>query len=65
MLGELGKLFMIASDSNTYGTAGEKGMGIGLLLCYEFIKANKGTITVSSEPGKGSVFTVTLPAGGN
>ena len=55
-------LFGAASSNFTYGTDGERGLGFGLLLCHEFIKANNGTIDVSSAPGKGSTFTVTLPA---
>ena len=57
---QLDKLFIIAKDNQTYGTDGETGTGLGLILCYEFVKANNGTITASSEVNKGSTFTVTL-----
>jgi signal transduction histidine kinase len=57
---QIDKLFQIADDNHTYGTDGETGTGLGLLLCYEFARANDGTITVVSEKGKGSTFTVTL-----
>ena len=57
---QLGKLFMITPDNHTYGTDGETGTGLGLLLCYEFVKANDGTITVTSEKGNGSTFTITF-----
>jgi signal transduction histidine kinase len=43
------------------GTYNEKGTSLGLMMCNEFIQANSGTITVDSELGKGSVFTVELP----
>jgi PAS domain S-box-containing protein len=50
------KLFRIDSNSSTIGTKNEKGTGIGLLLCKEFIDKHKGRIWVDSEPGKGSTF---------
>jgi PAS domain S-box-containing protein len=39
-----------------------KGLGLGLSTVYGIIDRHKGTITVKSEPGKGAVFTITLPA---
>ncbi|MCC8153899.1 MAG: response regulator, partial [Tannerellaceae bacterium] len=38
-----------------------QGTGIGLHLCKEFVALHGGSVSVDSEPGKGSVFTVTLP----
>lgn len=58
---QLGKLFKINTHFTTAGTRNEKGAGLGLLLCKEFVEANHGTLSVSSEPGNGSVFSVTLP----
>ena len=43
-------------------TTWEIGVGLGLAICRGFIEANKGTISVVSELGKGTTFTVTLPA---
>jgi|GEM_PF-4368392 len=43
------------------GTLGETGTGLGLLMVSEMVKANGGTIEVSSVLGKGTAFTVTLP----
>jgi len=56
------KLFKVEENKSTAGTAGELGTGLGLILCKEFITINKGDIFVESEPGKGSKFTVVLPA---
>jgi signal transduction histidine kinase len=42
------------------GTNLEKGTGLGLMLCKDFIEKNKGTLSVASEPGKGSIFSFTL-----
>jgi two-component system NtrC family sensor kinase len=38
-----------------------KGVGLGLSVSYGIIRRHGGSIAVSSEPGKGSCFTVTLP----
>jgi PAS domain S-box-containing protein len=38
------------------------GVGLGLSICRAFVEANKGTISVSSEVGRGTTFTITLPA---
>jgi signal transduction histidine kinase len=45
----------------TYGTAKEKGTGIGMLLCREFIELNNGEFWVESEWGEGSRFYFTIP----
>lgn len=58
---QLDKLFKINTHFTTAGTKNEKGAGLGLLLCKEFVEANHGTLAVTSEPGNGSVFSVTLP----
>lgn len=55
------KIFRLDSKHSTRGTANEKGTGLGLILCREFIEKNGGTIRVESTPGKGSVFTCSFP----
>lgn len=54
-------LFDLEKMSSKNGTFGETGTGLGLIVCYEFMKLNHGSISVDSEPGKGSTFTLTLP----
>jgi len=43
------------------GTVGERGTGLGLVLCRELLARVEGSITGRSTPGRGSVFTVSLP----
>ncbi len=45
----------------TYGTKNEKGYGLGLQLCRDFIRMNKGKFHIVSTPGKGSTFSFTIP----
>ncbi len=55
------KLFRIDKHHSTYGTEDEKGSGLGLILCKEFVKKLKGRIWIHSEIGKGSEFHFTIP----
>ena len=45
----------------TYGTGGEEGSGLGLLLCADFARKNDGDVRVESVLGEGSTFSVLVP----
>ncbi len=56
------KLFRIDQRYKQLGTAREKGTGMGLILCKEFIEKNNGIIWLESDLNTGSTFFFTLPA---
>ena len=57
----MAKLFRIDANLSTRGTENEKGTGLGLFLCKEFVEKHGGMIWAESESGKGSVFKFCLP----
>lgn len=56
------KLFDLNPSFTTIGTSGEKGSGIGLMLCREFVEKANGKIWAESKPGVGTQFHFTIPA---
>lgn len=57
----LEKLFDVGRHYSSQGTAGEKGSGLGLPICKEFVEKNSGTINVKSKVGVGTEFTFSVP----
>jgi PAS domain S-box-containing protein len=55
------KLFRIDTQFKSDGTAKEKGTGLGLILCKEFVEKNGGNISVESREDEGSNFFFTVP----
>jgi signal transduction histidine kinase/ligand-binding sensor domain-containing protein len=54
-------LFRIDANLSTRGTENERGTGLGLFLCKEFVEKHSGNIWVESEEGKGSKFKFRIP----
>ncbi len=54
-------LFRIDSKISTRGTQGEKGTGLGLLLCKELVELNNGKIEVESKVDEGTKFRLVFP----
>ncbi len=58
---DLNKLFRIDIDQTTFGPPEEKGTGLGLMICKEFVKKNGGDISLKSDSKEGSEFKFTIP----
>jgi signal transduction histidine kinase len=58
---DLAKLFDSDSHFSTIGTAGERGAGLGLHLCRQFVEYHQGELDIDSGSGQGTTATVRLP----
>ena len=58
---QISHLFEVDHAHSNVGTKGEKGNGLGLLLCKQFIEQNKGKIWVESTTNIGTTFRFTIP----
>jgi len=58
---QLENLFNIESIISTVGTNKEKGTGLGLIICKDFVEMNSGKLSVKSKKGEGSEFIIELP----
>ncbi|MDY0253511.1 MAG: hybrid sensor histidine kinase/response regulator [Tenuifilaceae bacterium] len=58
---KLTKIFSITESKSTYGTNGEHGTGLGLIICKEFVHMHNGSIWAESEINKGTRFIFTIP----
>ncbi|POR41093.1 hybrid sensor histidine kinase/response regulator [Methylobacterium sp. V23] len=54
-------LFRLDRRTTTNGTAGERGSGLGLLLCRDLVERQGGNLGAESHPGQGTTFRFTLP----
>src|SRR5690606_12292251 len=60
--GKMKDLFTLNATGGGTGTAGEKGIGLGLVIAKELIVLNQGKIWVESTPNQGSTFYIEVPS---
>lgn len=60
--GKIDDLFRLDRRTTTNGTAGERGSGLGLLLCRDLVERQGGTLAVTSVMDRGTTFRFRLPA---
>jgi two-component system, NtrC family, sensor kinase len=59
---KLKTIFSLSESKTTSGTSGEKGTGLGLVLCADYVALNKGVIKAESKQGEGTVFSFSIPS---
>jgi signal transduction histidine kinase len=59
---KLKTIFVLSDSKSTSGTSGEKGTGLGLVLCADYVALNKGEIKVESKETVGTVFRFSVPS---
>ena len=60
---QMNNLFKENVTQTTFGTENEKGSGLGLKICHEFILTNHGIIDIQSEVNKGTHISISFPKG--
>lgn len=58
---KLKTIFGLSESKSTSGTSGEKGTGLGLVLCADYVALNKGLIKAESKLGEGTTFSFSIP----
>ncbi|MEI6455729.1 MAG: ATP-binding protein, partial [bacterium] len=60
---KIDQILRLDSITSTKGTDGEKGTGLGLILCKEILEKQGGSMRIVSEENIGTTVTITLPYG--
>ena len=60
---QIQEFFMRQQPKSIKGTDGEKGTGLGLLLCRQFVEKNNGRVVIDSKINEGTTFNIIIPLG--